>query len=217
MPACPNILLVLTDQHPAFLSGFAGDRIVRTQNLDALAARSVQCTTALCTAPICTPSRMSLLTGKEPHRCAAWSNHWIIFPEHTTWPGHFAAHGYTTLLVGKMHFGGRDQYQGFQHRPYGDLRHGLGHQPEPIDMFPGYAHVRSAGVSDIPESMLQDVVVTRETLAFLLEHQDRTPDQPWFACASYGPAAQPVHRTGSLRPPIPGSGAASRGARQRAE
>ena len=120
----------------------------------------------------------------------------MIFPEHTTWPGHFAQHGYTTALVGKMHFGGRDQHQGFQHRPYGDLRHGLGHQPEPINLFPGYAHVKSAGVSEIPESMMQDVVVTRETLAFLLEHHDQTPDKPWFACASYSRPHSPFTAPG---------------------
>ena len=55
----------------------------------------------------CTPSRMCLLTAMEPHRCAAWANHWIIFPEQVTWPGHFAEHGYATCLVGKMHFGGQ--------------------------------------------------------------------------------------------------------------
>jgi len=57
-------------------------------------------------------------------------------------------------------------------------------------MFPGYAAARSAGVTEIPESLLQDVVVTRETLAFLLEHHDATSregrDVPWFVCASYG-------------------------------
>ena len=196
MPARPNILLLLSDQHPSSIAGFAGDKVVRTQNLDALAARSVHCTTALCASPVCTPSRMSMLTGKEPHRCAAWNNHWMIFPEHCTWPGHFAAHGYTTALVGKMHFGGRDQYQGFQHRPYGDLRHGLGHQPEPIDLFPGYAHVRSAGVSEIPESMIQDVVVARETQAFLLEHQDQHPEKPWFACASFSRPHSPLTAPG---------------------
>jgi choline-sulfatase len=137
-----------------------------------------------------------MLTGKEPHRCAAWNNHWMIFPEHATWPGHFAAHGYTTALVGKMHFGGRDQNQGFQHRPYGDLRHGLGHQPEPIDLFPGYAHVRSAGVSEIPESMMQDVVVARETLALLLEHHDEHPEKPWFACASFSRPHSPFTAPG---------------------
>ena len=196
MPSRPNILLIMSDQHPAHLAGFAGDPIVRTPHLDALAAKGVHCTTALCASPVCSPSRQSMLTAKEPHRCAAWNNHWMIFPEHTTWPRHFAQHGYTTALVGKMHFGGRDQHQGFQHRPYGDLRHGLGHQPEPIDLFPGYAHVKSAGISEIPESMMQDVVVTRETLSFLLEHHDQTPGRPWFVCASYSRPHSPFTAPG---------------------
>lgn len=196
MSSRPNILLIMSDQHPAYLAGFAGDPVVQTPHLDALAARGVHCTTTLCASPVCSPSRQSMLTAKEPHRCSAWNNHWMIFPEHATWPRHFGEHGYTTALVGKMHFGGRDQHQGFQHRPYGDLRHGLGHQPEPIDLFPGYAHVKSAGVSEIPESMMQDVVVTRETLAFLLEHQDQTPEKPWFMCASYSRPHSPFTAPG---------------------
>ncbi len=139
---------------------------------------------------------MCMLTGKEPHRCAAWGNHWVIFPEHITWPGHFAAHGYTTCLVGKMHFGGGDQMQGFQHRPYGDLNHGLGHQPEPLNLFPAYAGAESAGITEIPESLIQDVVGKRETLAFLREHHDRAPDQPWFVCASYGRPHSPYTAPG---------------------
>ena len=126
-----------------------------------------------------------MLTAKEIHNCSAWENHWIIFPEHLTWPAHFAAHGYRTALIGKMHFGGRDQMNGFQHRPYGDLRHGLGHQPEPLELFPGYAAAQSAGITEIPESLLSDVVITKETLAHMLEQQDTDPDVPWFVCASY--------------------------------
>ena len=181
----PNILFIMTDEHAAGVTGFAGDPYVNTSNLDKLASRSVQFDTATCPSPLCTTSRMCMLTGKEVHHSAAWSNHWVIFPEHTTWPGHFAEHGYTTCLVGKMHFGGKNQMQGFQYRPYGDLRHGLGHQPDPISMFPGYACARSAGPTAIPESLLQDVVVTRETLSFLREHHDARPQNPWFVCASY--------------------------------
>ncbi len=181
----PNILLLLSDQHTPGVAGFAGDPLVQTPNLDRLAERSVRFDTASCASPVCTPSRMCLLTGKEPHRCAAWGNHWVIFPEHTTWPGHFAAHGYTTGLVGKMHFGGRDQMQGFEHRPYGDFHHGLSHQPEPLNMFPAYDGPQSGGASEIPESLLQDVVVTRETLAFILNHQSAEPSKPWFVCAGY--------------------------------
>ena len=179
----PNILRILTDQHARGVAGFAGDLIVDTQNLDRLAARSVRFESANCSNPLCTPSRMSMLCGKEVHRCAAWSNHWFIFPEQTTWPAHFAAHGYATALVGKMHFGGTDQRQGFESRPYGDLRHGLEHQSDPLHMFPGYSGFESAGVTEIPESLLQDVVVTRESLAWLLEEHDREPESPWLLCA----------------------------------
>ena len=109
-----------------------------------------------------------------------------------------------------MHFGGRDQMQGFQVRPYGDLRHGLGHQPEPIDMFPGYASAKSAGVTEIPESLLQDVVVTRESLSFLLEHSDEHPQTPWFLCASYArphpPFTAPGRYIGHCQGKVPPTG-----------
>lgn len=195
--ACqPNILLVLTDQHSPHVAGFAGDAVVRTQHLDALSSEAIQFDSAVCASPVCTPSRMCMLTGMEAHRCAAWNNHWVIFPEHLTWPAHFAAHGYRTGLIGKMHFGGRDQMQGFQARPYGDLRHGLGHQPDPIDLFPAYSGASGAGITEIPESLLQEVVVTRESLALLLEHQDREPDVPWFVCASYSRPHSPFTAPG---------------------
>jgi choline-sulfatase len=192
----PNILLILSDQHNANVAGFVGDSTARTQNLDRLAQRSVRFDNAICASPCCTPSRMCLLTGKDVHHCSAWNNHWVIFPEHLTWPAHFAQHGYRTCLVGKMHFGGKDQMQGFQHRPYGDLRHGLGHQPDPLDMFPAYHGALSAGVTEIPESLLQDNVTTREALAFLREHEDKEPETPWFCCASYSRPHSPYTAPG---------------------
>ena len=181
----PNILWLLTDQHVPSISGFEGNSVIRTQHLDKLAARSVQFDAAICSSPVCTPSRMSMMTGREVHRCGAWNNHWVIFPEHPTWPGHFVQHGYRTCLVGKMHFGGKNQMNGFQHRPYGDLKHGLGHQPDPIENFPCHGGAGGACETTIPESLTQDVIVTRETLSFLLEQQDREPETPWFCCASY--------------------------------
>ena len=105
MASRPNILVIMTDEHPPDLAGFAGDPYVRTQHLDPLAARSVQFDTALYASPVCTPSRMCVMASKEVQRCGAWRNHWIFFPEHLTWPQHFANHGYRTCAVGKMHFG----------------------------------------------------------------------------------------------------------------
>jgi choline-sulfatase len=181
----PNILWLLSDQHRKEITGYEGDPYIQTPHLDTLADNSVVFDTAVCPNPLCTPARIAMLTGKEAHHCSAYTNHWPVFPEHLTWPTHFANHGYRTCLVGKMHLGGKNQMAGFQHRPYGDLRHGVGHQPDPLSMFPGYANVRSAGATEIPETLLQDFVVAHESLAFIREHVDREPSVPWFLCASF--------------------------------
>jgi choline-sulfatase len=181
----PNILWLLSDQHNKKVAGYEGDAFVQTPHLDALAESSVIFDNAVTPNPLCTPARICMLTGKEAHRCSAYTNHWPVFPEHLTWPGHFANNGYRTCLVGKMHLGGKNQLAGFQYRPYGDLRHGVGHQPDPLAKFPGYANVRSAGITELPETMLQDFVAAHESLAFIREHADREPDVPWFLCASF--------------------------------
>lgn len=131
-----------------------------TPVLDRLAASGVCFDNAFCQSPVCTPSRMSFLTGKHISTLGVWNNHWPLAARHKTLAQHFVEAGYATCLVGKMHFGGTDQMHGFQHRPYGDLRHGLGHQSDPIDMFPNSGGVTHAGASEIPESLQQDVVVT---------------------------------------------------------
>ena len=188
----PNILLLVSDQHHYGVSGYAGDNLVETQALDSIAARGVSFDIACCQSPVCTPSRMSFLTGKNTRNCSNWNNHWVLFPEHRTLAHHFADAGYATCLVGKMHFGGKDQYHGFQHRPYGDLRHALGHQPDPIDMFPNSGGVAHAGPSEIPESLQQEVIVSIEAAAWIREQMAAKPDQPWLMCASYNKPHAPL-------------------------
>ena len=129
-----------------------------------------------------------MLTGKHAHRCSAWRNGSILFPEHLTMPAHFARYGYTTCLVGKMHFGGQEQHHGFQHRPYGDLRGNAGHQIDPlpdprrIPLGEFRGRTQLAGITEIPVSLLQESVVNVETIEFLREHPR---EKPWFLFASY--------------------------------
>ena len=185
MSAKPNVLLLVSDEHNHTVGGFAGDPVVRTPNLDRIAERGVHFGRSYCQAPVCTPSRASFLTGKTISTLSCWNNHWTLFPEHRTVAHAFGDAGYETCLVGKMHFGGKDQFHGFQHRPYGDFWHGLGHQPDPIDMFPNSGGVIHAGPSQIPESLQQEVIVSMEAAAWLEDHVARDPAKPWFLCASY--------------------------------
>lgn len=61
-PRSPNVLLVLADQHHAGLLGCAGHPQALTPRLDAFAAGSLRFDRAYCQNPICTPSRVSILS-----------------------------------------------------------------------------------------------------------------------------------------------------------
>ena len=179
----PNILFLMSDEHSPHAIGCEGNPIVQTPTLDRLAESGSYFENAYCQVPLCTPSRMCMLTGKHAHRCSAWTNGSVLFPEHLTMPAHFAQHGYATALIGKMHFGGKEQHHGFQARPYGDLRGYAGHQTDPLDTPPGTRErTRQAGITEIPASLLQERVINTETLEYL---RGQPPEQPWFLLASY--------------------------------
>ena len=100
----PNVLMLMSDQHNRRVMGCSGDRVAHTPNLDALAATGSRFTQAYCTNPVCTPSRASLMTGLYSHHNEAQNNMTPYAPEHKTMAHHFAAAGYMTGLVGKMHW-----------------------------------------------------------------------------------------------------------------
>ena len=180
----PNILFLMSDEHSPHAIGCEGNDIVQTPNLDRLAESGNYFDAAYCQFPLCTPSRMCMLTGKHADLCSAWNNGSILFPEHLTMPAHFAEHGYSTALVGKMHFGGKEQNNGFQYRPYGDLRGRAGHQRDPLRKGAdgNRSRTHDSGITEIPSSLLQERVINQETIEYIRSHPD---DQPWFLLASY--------------------------------
>jgi len=198
----PNVLFLMSDEHnPRFLSHREGGEPVQTPTLSDIAERGTDFESAYCPYPICGPSRKCMMTGQEVQECDAWSNESSVYlPGTTTLPGTLRDDGYETCLVGKMHFQGTNQFNGFQHRPYGDLTgHGVqqpGHQPDPIDPdeldvqprrqgIEKGTRIPGAGVTQVPESMLQENVVARETISWLREHRHQRGDRPWFLTASF--------------------------------
>jgi choline-sulfatase len=192
----PNVLFLLSDEHSfRFLSDHHDPKLAepcRTPTLDHLKGHGTAMNTTYCQMPLCTPSRMCMLSGKQVRNCGAWFNSSVLAPDLPTIPKTFAAAGYTTALVGKMHFGGNLQYHGFQHRPYGDLTGNCGHQREMVDLkalgiedaTPMQMRTLTAGLTTIPESQLQEQIVARETITFLREQTAANPEKPWFLCAS---------------------------------
>lgn len=116
----PNILYIQSDQHNPAVMGCAGDPVVRTPNLDALASRGTVFDNAYCASPICVPSRASMLTGRHPHENQVWTNTHALDSTIPTFAHALGAAGYRPIQVGRMHFIGPDQLHGFAERYVGD-------------------------------------------------------------------------------------------------
>ncbi len=123
--AQPNVLFIITDQQRADHVGFAGNSIVRTPTLDALAERGTVFDSAWVANPVCMPNRSSIMTGRMP------TAHGVIFNDRSldwganTFVRQFLAAGWRTALIGKSH-----------------LQHGMSRNA----VFP----VRSSGALDDP-------------------------------------------------------------------
>lgn len=113
----PNILVIMTDQHSRNFLGSYGNKLVRTPNLDRLAAQGIRFTDTYCPAPLCVPSRMSFMSCQTPSANQVWNNDHILNSNIPTWPAWLTLAGYETLLFGRMHFDGPDQLHGFESRP----------------------------------------------------------------------------------------------------
>lgn len=194
----PNILFLMSDEHSyRFLSHLPRERggePCRTPALDSLIERGAYLPTSYCSMPLCTPSRISMLCGRHSHRCGAWGNGSVLPPDIPTFASHLGSQGYATATIGKMHLGGALQHAGFQARPYGDFGGPCGHQYDPLDLHdrrevrPGMemrSRTLDVGVSQIPESMLQEQMVVRESIAYLREQRHARPDQPYLLYASF--------------------------------
>ena len=99
----PNVLFIICDQLRHDHLGFAGNGIVRTPNIDALAARGMVYDNAWVANPVCMPNRSTIMTGRLP------SAHGVIFNDRSLdWGANthvrtFRNAGYRTGLFGKSH------------------------------------------------------------------------------------------------------------------
>lgn len=117
----PDILLFVSDQHTARISGFAGDPVVDTPHLDRLARDGTVFDSAYTSCPLCVPARMSFMTGRFPTSTGVTGNgHWLESDVPTIAHAMGLA-GYETVLCGRMHFRGPDQHHGFEKRLVGDF------------------------------------------------------------------------------------------------
>ena len=104
----PNVLFIAVDDLRDWVGHLSGHPNAKTPNIDRLAKRGVSFTRAYCSAPLCNPSRISLLTGVAPSKSGVYGNGEKLrqkLPDAVTLMQHFRASGYSVRGAGKIFHG----------------------------------------------------------------------------------------------------------------
>src|SRR6056297_301304 len=100
----PNVLLIVVDDMRVELGCYGSD-VVKSPNIDRLAARGLRFERAYCQQAVCNPSRASMLTGLRPETLGIWNlqTHFReVVPDIVTLPQWFRQQGYQTIGIGKI-------------------------------------------------------------------------------------------------------------------
>ena len=118
-----NVLWLMSDQHNANCTGYAGNPNVKTPALDAIAKDGVEFTQGFCNNPICSPSRLSFITGQycNNHGYLGNRNNIVDTSNPDTLSSLFRRYGYQTAMVGKSHMIRKWDAEGFEFIRYTDM------------------------------------------------------------------------------------------------
>ena len=184
-----NVLLIMSDEHSREIAGCYGNPIVRTPNLDALAARGAVFENAYCNSPICVPSRASLATGDYVHRTGYWDSAAAYDGGAPSWHHRLRDAGHDTVAIGKLHFRSADDDNGLteaHHAMYvvdgiGDM-HGLLRTDKRVrTVARELANEAGRGMSSYTH---YDTKVADATVRWLRERRARHGDRPWALFSS---------------------------------
>lgn len=205
----PNIILFFADDAGYADFGFQGSDIMKTPNLDQLAADGVQFAQGYVSASVCGPSRAGLITGKYQQRFGFEENNVPGFMsknsaqfgddmglplEEKTMADYLKSLGYTTAVYGKWHLGdadrfhptkrGFDEFYGFR----GGARDYFPYEEEPglkqNRLERGFGHFEEH------KGYLTDVLA--EDAAKFIE---KNKDQPFFIYLSFNAVHTPMDAT----------------------
>ena len=184
-----NVLLILSDEHSREIAGCYGNPLVKTPNLDALAARGVVFENAYCNSPICVPSRASLATGDYVHRTGYWDSAAAYDGKVPSWHHRVREAGHDVVSIGKLHFRSADEDNGFsavRHPIYvvdgvGDV-HGLLRTERRVREV-ARELATEAGRGPSPYTRY-DATVADATVRWIHERGSRPDNTPWVLFSS---------------------------------
>lgn len=101
----PHIILVMADDQGWGDMAYNGHPVLKTPNFDAAAASGLRFDRFYAAAPVCSPTRASVMTGRHPNRMGVFKWGYSIRPQEVTVAEALKSAGYTTGHFGKWHLG----------------------------------------------------------------------------------------------------------------
>lgn len=194
-PPRPNFLVILCDDLGYGDLACYGHPAIRTPHLDRLASQGLRLTSCYSAAPVCSPSRAGLLTGRNPNRFGIYD--WIparspmhLGKDELTLARVLKESGYATCHVGKWHCNG--WFNSPQQPQPGD--HGFDHWfSTQNNAAPDHHNPTNFVRNGEPVGQTQGYscqVVTDEAIAWL--RSGRPADRPFFQFVCFHEPHEPI-------------------------
>lgn len=185
-----NVLIIMDDEHNPKMLGCNNHPLVKTPNLDRLAARGTRFTSAYTNSPICVPARAALATGRYVHETGCWDNAIAYDGILPSWGHHLQKNGNRVVSIGKLHYTDEKAPTGFDDQiipmhiqdGVGDL-HGSIRDELPVRyQSRDLAQRIGPGESTYVE---YDRKITDSTCAWLRTEASKHRDKPWALFCSF--------------------------------
>ena len=169
----PNIILVMADDQGWGDTGYNGHPFVQTPALDAMAKDGFVFDRFYAAAPVCSPTRASVMTGRSPIRTKVTNHGRYMRPHEQTIGETLKAAGYVTGIFGKFHLG-----SGQPDSPCNPSGMGFDEWIIGLNFFDNDPYLSRNGKVEHRKGK-GSVILMDDTMAFLKKHKDG--DCPMFA------------------------------------